>query len=505
MILNSKTKISELAKEYPFIIDFMPTLSPEYKKLQNPIIRRTMGAVATMEKVASIGELELDYLLNSVADEIERQTGKRPEVDLGGPTGTVSASEPAATPAAAPAAAPMSQEERKAALSAILRDLHAGGDTEELKTRFAETIVDITPSELAAVEQSLIEDGLPEEEVKNFCTLHVEVFKEGLDKGDVPSMPGGHPLHTYMMENRAAENIVAELDTAVCELGDPPDADAFAARKASLMANLENLGQVNTHYTRKENQLFPTLEQHGITGPTQVMWAVHDDIRAAMKDAVSKTESGSAQEAVSAINEVNVAIKDMIYKEEHILFPMSLESLTEADWVWVRKGEEDIGYAWVMPSTGWEPEESVKAYDPGDMTTTSYVNLDTGALSLEQINLMLKHLPMDITYVDDNDQVAYFSATDDRIFPRSPGIIGRQVSKCHPPKSVHIVERIVKAFKSGERDVAEFWLERGGVFVHIRYFAVRDDEGTYKGTIEVSQDLTELRKLEGEQRLLDWE
>lgn len=501
MILNSKTKISELTKKYPFIIDFMPTLSPEYKKLQNPIIRKTMGAVATMEKIASIGELELEHLLNAVADEIERQTGERPEVDLGGPVETTVAAEPSP----APIAAPLSQKERKEALKAILLDLHAGGDTDELKARFADTIADISPSELAEVEQSLIADGLPEEEVKNFCTLHVQVFKESLDKDDVPSLPGGHPVHTYMMENRAAENIVAELDSLICDLGTPPDADMFAARKDSLLANLENLRQLDIHYTRKENQLFPTLEQHGITGPTQVMWAVHDDIRAAMKDAVSKTGSGIAQEAVPAIDQVSLVVKDMIYKEERILFPMSLENLTESDWVWVRKGEEDIGYAWVMPSTGWEPTESVRAYDSGDVTTTSYVNLDTGALSLEQINLMLKHLPMDITYVDDNDQVAYFSATDDRIFPRSPGIIGRQVSKCHPPKSVHIVEKIVTAFKSGERDMAEFWIQRGGVFVHIRYFAVRDDEGTYKGTIEVSQDLTELRKLEGEQRLLDWE
>ncbi len=501
MILSSRTKISELTKEYPFIIDFMPTLSPEYKKLQNPIIRKTMGAVVSMEKVAGIGELELDYLLNAVADEIERQTGERPEVDLGGTTGTASA--PAPSPI--PTSEPMSQEQRKEALKAILMDLHAGGDMAELKTRFAETIADISPSELAEVEQSLIADGLPEEEVKNFCSLHVDVFKESLDKGDVPSMPGGHPVHTYMMENRAAENIVAELDTAICDLGVPPAPEMFAARRDSLLANLENLGQLDIHYTRKENQLFPTLEQHGITGPTQVMWAVHDDIRAAMKDAVSKTGSGSAQEAVSAIDKMSVAVKDMIYKEEYILYPMSLENLSESDWLWVRKGEEDIGYAWVMPSTGWEPKESVRSYDSGDVTTTSFVNLDTGALSLEQINLMLKHLPMDITYVDDNDQVAYFSATDDRIFPRSPGIIGREVSKCHPPKSVHIVERIVSGFKSGERDVAEFWIQRGGVFVHIRYFAVRDDEGTYKGTIEVSQDLTELRKLEGEQRLLDWE
>jgi len=125
-------------------------------------------------------------------------------------------------------------------------------------------------------------------------------------------------------------------------------------------------------------------------------------------------------------------------------------------------------------------------------------------LTAEQINLLLKHLPVDITYVDDGDAVAYYSDTDDRIFPRSAGIIGRKVSKCHPPKSVHIVERIVQAFKSGERDMAEFWITLNDRFVLIRYFAVRDTEGTYRGTIEVSQDITDIKRLEGEQRLLDW-
>ena len=493
MKLDADTKIEDLLRQYTFLIDFLPQLSPKYAKLKSPFIRRTMGAIATMGKVAKIGGMELGDLLYALAGEIERRTGDRVEVDV---------------PGAAPRGV---DEERKEALKSILRDLHAGRPIDELKAEFSDLIVDLAPGDLGAVEQSLIDEGLPESEIKDLCNLHVEVFKEGLDKGDVPTMPGGHPVHTMMMENRAAENIVAELDSAICDLGDPPDADAFTSRRDDVLQQLDSLSQLDMHYLKKENQLFPILESHGLSGPPQVMWAIHDEVRASIKDAIANVEGGAVHEAVTAISTLSEAVKDMVYKEEHILFPMCLDSFSEAEWVRVRTGEEDVGYAWVEPSVGWEPDVGEVAPDtratagPGAVGERELeLELDTGRMTPEQVNLMLKHMPVDMTFVNDRDEVAYFSATEHRIFPRSPGIIGRQVSKCHPPKSVHSVERIVAAFKSGERDVAEFWLELSGRLIHIRYLAVRDDDGNYRGTLEFSQDLTELREIEGEQRLLDW-
>jgi hypothetical protein len=200
----------------------------------------------------------------------------------------------------------------------------------------------------------------------------------------------------------------------------------------------------------------------------------------------------------------------MIYKEEHILFPTSLDMLTDSEWVKVKEGEADIGFAWVVPDQGW-PEEIIEEpeaepAEPVEELTdvAGALGLDTGRMTLEQINLMLTHLPVDLTFVDENDRVAYYSEGE-RIFPRSPAIIGREVRNCHPPKSVHIVNKILDAFKSGSRDTAAFWIELGGKFIYIRYFAVRNAKGYYRGTLEVSQDLTAIRKLEGQQRLLDWE
>jgi hypothetical protein len=193
----------------------------------------------------------------------------------------------------------------------------------------------------------------------------------------------------------------------------------------------------------------------------------------------------------------------MVYKEEHILFPMAKDLLTDAEWQKVRRGEEEIGYAWVTPEQGWIGGTGQTPSPEGRVAGT--IDLDTGVMTVEQVNMMLKHMPVDISFVDENDEVRYYSATKDRIFPRSPGVIGRKVQNCHPPKSFNMVQKILDEFRAGRRDKADFWIQMKGRFLLIQYFAVRDDKGAYKGTLEVSQDVTGIRKLEGQKRLLDWE
>jgi hypothetical protein len=253
------------------------------------------------------------------------------------------------------------------------------------------------------------------------------------------------------------------------------------------------------------------LEAHHFTGPSQVMWSIHDDIRAGLKRTREAFAESDPQGTITPLKEAIQAIRDMIYKEEHILFPASLDMLSDQEWIKVKEGEADIGFAWVVPDTGW-PEDIIK--EPEDVPPepaevlqdiAGTLSLDTGRMTLEQINLMLTHLPVDLSFVDENDRVAYYSEGPERIFPRSPAIIGREVRNCHPPNSVHLVNQILDAFKSGSRDTAEFWIELGGKFIYIRYFAVRDADGYYRGCLEVSQNLTQIRKLEGQQRLLDWE
>jgi len=322
----------------------------------------------------------------------------------------------------------------------------------------------------------------------------------------------GHPLHTLAEENIAVARIVAEARDVLNRLGTSSGPDSLAGGKERLSELLDDLGQIEKHYLKKENQLFPRLEDRGISGPPKVMWAVHDDIRAHLKDFRRALDVDDTELIIQTGRGVLQEIGDMVAKEEKILFPMAIETLDESDWARVKKGEEEIGYAWIAPAPAWAPEASAPASAAPEAAKPAEprreegaISLDRGVLTAEQIDLLLTRLPVDVSFVDEHDTVVYYSATPDRIFPRSPGVIGRKVQNCHPAKSVDAVEKILKAFHSGERSSAEFWIESGGQFIHIRYFALRDGRGAYRGTLEVTQDVTAIRALRGERRLLDWD
>ena len=395
--------------------------------------------------------------------------------------------------------------EKKKILKDIIRDLHAGGDVGLLKKRFGELVRDVSGAEIGAMEQELISEGLPEEEVRKLCDVHVQVFEDSLAAAPAPLSVPGHPLHTLAEENRAMEKIAGRVQDILGRLRSEPAPGAWPADRTLLISLAGSLAEIEKHYLKKENQLFPRLEARGVSGPSKVMWAVHDDIRAHLKEFRRSVELGDPELAVRTGLWVLQEMKDMVTKEEKILFPMCLEMLDDADWVRVKKGEEEIGYAWIAPAPAWAPASSGAAAPETARTGEGPIPLDTGALTAGQLDLMLKRLPLDVSFVDENDTVVYYSGTAERIFPRTPGVIGRKVQNCHPPKSVDVVERILKAFRSGERDSAEFWIDSRGKFVHIRYFALRDGTGAYKGTLEVTQDATGIRRLQGERRLLDWE
>lgn len=473
MDISPKTKVNDLLTRYPFLKDFLIKLNPEFKMLDNPFMRKTVGRIASIGKAAMIGGMDAKKLLDDIGAEIKAKTGEVAAISYG-------------------EGGPDEQEQKIDKMKDIIKELHAGKDAESQKKKFEELIKDVAPWEIAQMEQRLIAEGMPETEIKNLCEVHVQVFREALEHKTVPGLPAGHPVHTMMLENRAAEGILKQAE-AITDYGKEKD---------KLLEILDGLLQIDKHYLRKENQLFPILETKGITGPSKVMWALHDDIRGFIKD-VRKRVMDVKMEKV-AVEALVKMVNDMIYKEEHILFPMALETLSEEEWARVRKGEEEIGFAWIKPETEWKPapgsfQQELLAEKVGSL------NLDTGQLTAEQVNLLLTHLPVDLSFVNENDEVAYYSATPERIFPRSPGVIGRKVQNCHPPKSVDMVEKILASFRAGTKDVAEFWIQMRGRVLHIRYFAVRDAAGKYRGCLEVSQDITEIQKLTGQKRLLDWE
>ena len=404
------------------------------------------------------------------------------------------------------------QTKRKETLKRVIRQLHEGKTVEEVKADFAALLRDVGAAEVAEIEQALIAEGFPETEIKRLCDVHVAVFRESLDTQARPEATAGHPVDTFRAENAAAAGVLDALQEALEALKATPD----AAQLARARERLQELRAYEKHYLRKENILFPYLERHGFTGPSSVMWAIHDDVRAGWKALGALLDAGPGDDPAgfgARVDEVfqplNTAIREMFYKEEKILFPTALEKLDDAEWQAIQAQEAEVGYCFVAPGgqplpggAAIAPEIEQPAVEAEAVGDDGQLRLDTGVLTAQQVNLMLTHLPIDITYVDADDTVRFFSQTKERIFPRSPAIIGRKVQKCHPPASVHRVQRIVDDFRTGRRDVAEFWIQMQGKFIHIRYFALRDERGVYQGTLEVSQDVSEIRALEGERRLL---
>ncbi len=305
----------------------------------------------------------------------------------------------------------------------------------------------------------------------------------------VQALEAWHPVRVYYEENSYLKKIVHDFSQA-----DP-------LKDLPLFINLFNqVSEVDKRYTRKENQLFPYLEKRGWKGPSQGMWAFHDGNRDIIRNIRKKLENKSYDSDLSGLRDILISeMERMMSVEEFRLFPYSMELLTVDDWKEMAQGEDEIG--WIHMKNN---NSAVKERSPTD-SSPEKINLEVGAMTPEQVNLMLKFMPIDLTYVDENDRVVFYNRGEERVFPRSPGVIGREVRFCHPPKSVDTVLRILESFKNGSKNEAEFWINFRGKVVHIRYFAIRDKENHYKGVIELSQDITHIQKLTGEQRLLNWE
>jgi DUF438 domain-containing protein len=317
----------------------------------------------------------------------------------------------------------------------------------------------------------------------------------------------GHPVDTFRRENAAlsaAIKIGREVVSEVSAL----DGEADATEQLDRMRRVANdLIEVDKHYQRKEHALFSCLERHGINGPSKVMWAKDDDVRESVKSAIAGLRkcdaTGKDCQAVSArlLQALN-DVQEMIFKEENILLPMALQTLTEEEWAEIFSVSPKYGWCLVAPKSGYAPTGT--AAQGQGVPTDGNIILPTGNVSIDQLTAVLSILPIDLTFVDADDRVAFFTEGPNRVFARSRAIIGRKVQNCHPPRSVDTVERIIADFREGRENVAEFWIEFQGKFIHIRYFAVRDAAEKYLGTIEVTQDVTGIRSLQGERRLLQY-
>ncbi|MBI3948306.1 MAG: DUF438 domain-containing protein [Armatimonadetes bacterium] len=399
---------------------------------------------------------------------------------------------------------------RKDLLKHMIRELHAGRAPEQVRAQLVRLLGQVPYGDVVEVEQELIGEGLPVEEILRLCDIHTAAMRGAIDTSQAPEAPPGHPAHTFKMENRALTwetGTLAKLYEEVAAL--PDEADA-TERLMDIRTRFNALTDVEKHYLRKEYLLFPFLEKHGITGPPTVMWGKHDETRALLRGAlesVAAAETFTAGEAKSVIQLVlepaSTAIAEMVDKEEQILLPMCLDTLTDEEWYAIERQSPEYGFCLYDPTAAWRPEGVAEEPVP-DAASEERIRLPSGTVTPAELNAILNTIPFDITFVDSDDTVRYFTRGRERIFARSRAILGRKVQYCHPPASVGVVEQILSDFRSGRHEHAAFWIEMKGRFISIEYFALRGDAGEYLGCLEVSQDLTDKRALTGERRLLTY-
>lgn len=401
-----------------------------------------------------------------------------------------------------------SSEEKKRMLKEVIKQLHAGVPPEQVKGEFKKLLETMSSEEIAKIEQELVKEGMPREELQRLCDVHLAVFSDQLGKQQL-NIPPAHPISILMEEHKILTQRAERLQTLVSMVEEACDVVYVGDVLKEIQQISKQFQEAEKHYLREENVLFPVLEKHGITEPPAIMWMEHNRIREKKKQLVDLAEKWNTmtffdfkKKLVDAAKPLCSLLPNHYFKENNILFPAALQTVKEGEWQGIREEFDEIGYCCYTPPQAAKAAQARATQKKED--AEGLLQFETGTLSREETEAILDSLPVDISFIDKDDSVRYFNKAEKRIFVRTKAVIGRKVQLCHPEKSVHVVSNIIEAFRKGRKDVAEFWITLNSRLVHIRYFAVRDKNGKYLGTLEVTQDITEIKKLEGQKRLLDW-
>lgn len=388
---------------------------------------------------------------------------------------------------------------RRAALEKFTLSLINGENGKKLIEDNREILNNVSPFETMQVLDSLLVSGMPHERIKASVGKILNVFNKSLSSYTWQKPGEGHFLHYLMLENREAEKIMIEIKVINKKIfkGETEEHASLTSKLRELMLKLRDF---ELHYIKKENILFPYIEK---VFPQyrclQIMWSFHDDYRRTLKLInLNLADTHPDYDLLNKeIGKLFFVILPLIFREEQIVFPVALNAIPERSWNEMMEQSYDQGWCYIRP-----PEKSASVSKKPE--PEGLIDLGSGMLTSQQLVLILNNSPVDVTFIDENDEVRYFSESKDRIFPRSRAIVGRKVQNCHPPQSLHIVNEIIAAFRRGEKDHADFWIQVKGRFIYIRYLALRSETGEYKGTLEVSEDVTQARELVNERRLLKW-
>ena len=385
---------------------------------------------------------------------------------------------------------------------------------DEARAILRERVKTLRPYEIALAEQELKtfdEDECRKEDIQQM----MELFQDVLDRSR-PDLPEDHPIMCYLRENDEMRRLLKQVE----ELAQYP------VIKNQWLELYDELHKFRLHLSRKQNQLYSILERKGFDRPTTTMWLLDDFIRDEIRDARRLLEENKDDEFIAMQPTVVADVLDLMQKEETVLYPTSLAMIRPAEFEEMKSGDREIGFAWIQVGKEAPKADTTKEAVPataaagfanelasllgkygfgGGSTPGALLEVATGQMTLEQINLVYKHMPVDFSYVDENEIVRFYTDTDHRVFPRSKNVIGRDVKNCHPRTSVHLVEEIIEKFRRGEQNEVDFWINKPGLFIYIYYVAVRDEEGRFRGVLEMMQDCTRIRSLEGSRTLLSWD
>ena len=389
---------------------------------------------------------------------------------------------------------------------------------EEARKALKDRVQNLAPYEIAIIEQEMVEET-DDECIKEDIQAMLEVFQDVLVNKE-QELPANHPISCYLRENTKMKELLLSVEDLV----------QYPVIKNQWLELYDELLKFRIHLSRKQNQLYPVLEKKGFTRPTTTMWTLDDFIRDEIAECYNLLLEDKEEEFIGKQAELVADVRDLMDKEENILYPTSLEMINDEEFRYMAEGDQEIGFAYITvdreksgnqnsasPSASTSPLSGLSSAPgfaeelAGLLGKYSFnnkeekLNVTTGQLTLEQINLIYQHMPVDLSYVDENELVCFYTDTKHRVFPRSKNVIGRDVKNCHPKASVHIVEEIIKKFRSGEQDKAEFWINKPDLFIYIVYYAVRDENGKFRGVLEMMQDCTHIRSLQGSQTLLTWE
>lgn len=403
---------------------------------------------------------------------------------------------------------PMDPEKLKA-LFEIENAFKAGQlSADEARLQIKERVGKVSAYHVAYIEQTMTEET-SDECIREDVHAVINMLGDQIDNS-MPNLPADHPIMHYLKENEEMKRLLLAVEDLV----------QYPMIKNQWLELYDKISQYPIHYKRKQNQLYPMLERKGFTRPTTTMWTFDDMVRDEIREAERLLREDQEDAFIKQQERILLYARDLMEKEEFILYPTSMALISEEEFEDMKSGDQEIGFAFfevehktTENKVETQPKEQNNFANDLQALLTKYgysagggdkLDVTTGKLTLEQVNLIYKHLPIDISFVDENELVCFYSDTDHRIFPRSKNVIGREVMNCHPRKSAHIVREVIDKLRSGEQDKAEFWINKPGLFIYIIYVAVRDKDGNFRGVLEMMQDCTHIRALEGSQTLLTW-